>query len=1281
MACTAARLRSLSACILAYAMVFTVGVLSSALLPNTVVAKTPSQTPPQAPPNPIRFAQLLDGRAGKDNAVHSANTILQDKTGFIWFAGEHGVARYDGHRLKHYRHQADNPTSLPSNVIWDGVIDASGVVWLATQEGLARYNPKTDSFMRYLHDAGDPNSLRSNTVRSLAVDADNNLLIGTRYGLSILDSTRKHFIHYAPELPPPYHLPDSGISTIYPDDNNILWLGTTDAGLIKLNTQDHSRTYFVADATQHQASLTSSPKAVIKATTKTGLPHNNVMSILRDGGGALWVGTFGGGIARLEHEGTDFDIFQHDEDDPTSLGSNTVWQLLIDHEKRLWVATAHGGLNLFNPKNNTFVRLKHNPYDPTSLLGDDVISLMEDERGDLWAGFYPIGIGHHDRSSESIRHATHRTNDPNSLNHPSILTIKPSLSGHLWIGTEAGLNLYNPQQHTNKRFKLPALNHQDQTASDQKQAQGDTKASAKAPTLKPVLAVEEQDNGDLWIGTWSGGVHRISADKTHKHFMPNNTPDSINSAYVWNMLPDKKGLWIGTETGGLNYFDYDSQQFRSLPVGLPASEYQTSNAYIKSLTRDHRGDIWIGTRSGLDRMYADTERMSHYYYDANDDNSLSNNNINTLYEDSARQLWVGTRGGGVSILNIERTQFERLTRADGLPSNNVASIRGDTYGDIWITTDEGTAIYHPSTQALSLMPSSRGMISNQFTRNASYTDANGNMYLGSTGGLSIIRPQELVQPEMLNVQLTELFIFHDEVNSATKNSPLKESITHTKGIKLGYDQRVLTLRFSSLDFRQRDGARYRYRLKGLDKSWGPPTETPQANYANLPAGEYQFQVVGQNTAGIWADTPTELSITILPPLWRTYWAYALYAVIAFLLIYLFSRYQKEQIQLRDERAVNAELLKLNTMKDAFLANTSHELRTPLNGIIGLAENLKVKLKQHLDSEDEQHFDMIADSGQRLSHLVSDILDSAKLKHGDIALTLKPTNLVPIAKTAFSLVKPLIGNKPIQLEQDLPEICHPVFADEGRLQQVLINLLSNAIKYSDQGTIALHISQEESTTTITIQDQGIGIREEDRQHIFESFSQVEHNDKRHYEGTGLGLSITQQLIKLHGSELSVKSNIGEGSTFSFALRTTPLPTNTPLNAHIENASPPPKLSNNPLTILIVDDNPVNLIVLTGLLKQHAAHVIEALNGKEALKLVRSRNDIDLIIMDIMMPEMDGYEACKIIRQTHSPQKLPIIFLTAKDIETIQKKALTVGGNAVISKPINKRELLRLIEQTF
>ncbi len=1273
----------------------------------------------------MRFKRLLHGTTETDEVINTVHVTRQDAKGFIWFGGEHGLARYDGHEIKIYQHNPRDPASLTSNAIWDIVFDQRGVMWLATDAGLGRYNPVTDDFTSFRARGFETNSLTGDSVRTLAVDKHNNLIIGTDNGLNILDPSRRNYRTFSHNQDDEYRLPSAAIHALLVDDDGTLWLGTTDSGLIKLTTKPFSYEVFT-----HKPGDTSS------------LSHPRVTDIIRDHQGNIWVSTFGGGINRMNPDGKTFTHYQHNPKDPQSLGSNTVWALYEDSLSNLWVATDHGGLALYNKTTDQFSHLTHNPHDASSLSSNSIRSIFEDREGDLWIGAFPIGTNFFDRSSTVFENYSHVPHQPDSLSHATISTLVPSRQGHIWVGTEGGLDAFDPVTKKSRHYAAePGVPGKLQ--------------------FNAVLSVAEAPNGDVWVGTWSGGLHRLDTQTgIFEHFSPNpHDSQSLQSQYVWSLLFDDDGaLWVGTETAGVSRFNTQTGHWTHYPYADKPGPENVSNPHIWALLKDHAGDIWVGTMHGLNRFQKSTQAFTHYLRESAGNQGLVNNRVTALFEARDNSLWIGTQGG-ISVLNPDRTAFKHLTQFEGLPAGTIASINQSPDGTLWITTEKGLVSLTEDGHLLQKYQKSHGLIGDNFNRNASYIDATGQLYIGSTEGLSIFNTKPFNQKHSSpKVVFTDFRVFNESITAKDPNAPLQDAIANAPTIRLSYTQRVFAISFAALSYRSANRNQYSYRLVGFDKDWITSGNKHTATYTNLSPGKYVFQVKAANSAGIWSTAPSELAITILPSFWQTWWAWLIYIACALVLAYALFRHKAKQVELKNEKDVNARLVKLDKMKDAFLANTSHELRTPLNGIIGLAEALQDD-PQLTSGESHRKLNMIISSGRRLSHLINDILDLSKLADRKIELKRKPVDLHYITDTVIALLLPLVDKKPIKLINDIPTNYQAVLADENRLQQILFNLIGNAIKYSDRGFVRVSAIQDKHTTAVCIKDTGIGIAAEDLPSIFQSFSQLNQGDDREHGGTGLGLAITKQLVTLHGGTLEVISRVGQGTTFIFTIATSqdcapytapncPLeapnsvgsaaqaieqpmqktgPTATQPEPHTVTSSagissltpsspttsslttpptydnaqntPPGDLSkttaakstakksdirikalpnSQEFTILCVDDDPINRMVLSGILKIHQYRVMEADNGETALKLLADNPQIDLVILDVMMPKMTGYEACERLRLTHPITELPVIFLTAKDVETELTQGFLSGGNDFVAKPVKKEELLARIK---
>ncbi|MCP3683642.1 MAG: response regulator, partial [bacterium] len=509
--------------------------------------------------------------------------------------------------------------------------------------------------------------------------------------------------------------------------------------------------------------------------------------------------------------------------------------------------------------------------------------------------------------------------------------------------------------------------------------------------------------------------------------------------------------------------------------------------------------------------------------------------------------------------------------------------------------------------------------------------------------------------------------------------------------------------FSVLNYRQSDKNQFAYKLEGFDKDW---VETDyrhrRVTYTDLSHGEYIFKVKGSNDDGYWNKDGASIKLTILPPPWLTWWAYSLYTLAALALILWFIQSQRKKVkqkqkELDREKQVSSRLRQLDRLKNEFLANTSHELRTPLNGIIGIAESLVDGMEKWSSEKIRSNLGMIASSGKRLSSLVNDILDFSKMQHRTLELAKAPVDLYAITNVVLTTSKMLLGDKDLKLVNDIDINISSVNADENRLQQIMYNIIGNAIKFTETGSVTVSAIAKEDNMEVRVADTGIGIPKEKIARVFESFEQAEGSTARVYGGTGLGLAVTKQLLELHGGEIRVESTEGTGSTFSFTLpisseKASKLKLGEQEVSRIHNLEPIistdsvediPKIEDvepaeGDFNILIVDDDPVNLQVLENHLSLQNYKITQALNGPEAIKLIEGGQTFDLVLLDIMMPKMSGYEVTEMLRDSHAAHELPIIFLSAKNQVADLITGFTAGGNDFLTKPISKPELLSRVK---
>jgi two-component system, sensor histidine kinase ChiS len=1195
------------------------------------------------PASQLRFTHWMDEKSLINDNIGAVSAIHKDAQGYLWFGGENGLVRFNGTGFDWFRHQSNQPGSLSNSVIWDLLRDRQGRFWVATEAGLNRFDPRAQRFERYDRRSGH---LQQDAITSLAEDAQGQLWLGTRAGVVRWDPQRA-------KAQPLLELGDNAVQVLLPDARGGLWVGTRSQGLA----------YWVA----------GKPVRWFREDGHSPLPSLDIRALALDNQGALWVGTFGQGLARLSAEGGPFTHYGPEQ----GLGSRYVWDLHQDTNGDLWAATEPGGISRYLPTQDRFFASRREPHRPDSLAADKARVIYSDELGDLWVGLFPRGV------DQASRYANQFCNyfadaGEQGLSHPSVLTLLPAralgdTSDDLWIGTEDGLNHFHAATGRFRHYRA---------------APGQPGALQGAA----VLALAPAEPGALWLSLWGTGLQRLDVARGQFSLISPEPghPQGLHTAFIWALLKTQDGsFYLGGETGGVhrwlggNRFERFGAQYAKDNGGL----------FVRSLLQTRDGRIWVGTYTGLAEFDPASGSLRPQLRDA-DGKPRHASVIIALFEDAEGWLWLGTQDGGTLRWHPPSGRLEHYTHQQGLPNNYVAAIQQDAQGVIWVSTLQGLARLQQGR--FYAMDKSLGPVANSYNRNATYRSPDGRLWFGSTEGLTQFDPSSLhraVAPPPRLV-LHQLRVFNQLV--PVGGHLLPEALPFAPRLELAHDQSMVAVDFYALAYRAPHLNQYAYRLLGFDTRWNLIGNQHTATYTNLPPGDYELQVKAANSLGVWTEQESRLQLRVLPPWWRSVWAYSVYLLLGGLFLWLGVRAQRRHMAFEQTRALNAKLKHIDQLKDAFLANTSHELRTPLNGIIGLAEALQDGSQGELSEPVRHTLKMISSSGRRLSHLINDILDFSKLSKRHLQLYSRPLALAPLGEELLELVRPLVGDKPLQLCNRLSPDLPPVMADANRLQQILLNLLGNAVKFTPSGQITLAAEPVDGGLRLSVSDTGVGINADDLSKIFVEFEQLDNSDTRAQGGTGLGLAITQRLVALHGSSLQVQSQPGEGSCFFFDL---PLADSAPqvvevsepqarLNTTLDSQlAPVPadgEAPGGPLlipsdmlgryTLLVVDDDPINRMVLCAILQLHQHRIIEAASGQDALNILQSRSDIDMVILDVMMPGMTGYEVAMRLRVNYPVHLLPILFLTAKNFSDDLVRGFVAGGNDFLIKPVSKQELL-------
>lgn len=1180
-------------------------------------------------------------------AIGYINTISQDTQGFMWFGGANGLARYDGYDLTIFRHDDKDPQSISHSYINRILLSRDGNMWVATRNGINLFDARQHSFKSFKVSS----DVSTNDVTWIHEDRKGNIWLGTRGGLFSFD--RKTL---AAEKMEDKSLATSDKSSqvvwsVVDDHDGNLWIAYQAHGVSRYDPVARQFEHFARDARLPNAHGFNDTRRLYVDS------DNNVMTA-----------TYGDGLYKFDTGKREFIKINHD----LSEKGATVWSVLSDRNANLWVGD--GSHVHFRPaQSDYFYRYAYSDLDAASPGNYVVNEIFEDRAGDIWVGYFPSGIDMVDRQASAFNNYGYSSNNANSITDGGVSSVAEDELGNLWVGTGYGLNYVNRRTNKITRFTQ------------------DTQSS-KGLSGSTILSIAKSIDNNLWLGIWSGGLNMLDTKTLQfTHFLPDpNNPNSLRGREVWSVIEDhQQKLWIATEAG-LNSFDKKTQKFEYF---LPPPEFLDGEQvlYSKVVYEDKQHNLWLGTNHGLYLFDRDKKTFTRFRHSATDGNSISADFVLVLYEDKRGNLWVGTEGGGLNLLDRATGKFTPYTTKEGLADNVVGGITEDEKGNLWLGTQKGISQFDIEKRTFRNFDKHHGLADNLYNRNAALLTQTGEVLLGSSKGFTLFKSEHIKTNSYApNVVLTKLEIGNKTADINGLHSPLSKAIESTSSITLTHKDVVFTLNFAALSFHHVEDNQYAYRLLGFEDNWNFVGVKRSATYTNLNPGTYIFEVKGANNDGVWGLYPATLKIVVLPPYWRTWWAYLIYGLLLSGLIYWVIHVQRLKLsfqaeKLEQERVVVKRLTQIDKLKDEFLANTSHELRTPLNGIIGLAESLRDGVAGDVSPKMKYHLSLIADSGKRLASLVNDILDFSQLKNKGITLNKKPIDIRVLVDIVFTLSKPLVTEKNVIFANNIPKYLPSAYADEDRVMQILHNLIGNAIKFTDHGVINVSANVVDDFLQIEVGDTGTGIPADRIHDIFESFTQLEGGIDRAQGGAGLGLSVTKQLIELHGGSIRVESVLGIGSTFYFTLPTSyDLPKNNSekrsafhstvkAEAYVVTDTMEQSDIRDKNTILIVDDDLINRRVIANYLTVDGYRIVEADCAEEAFKIVASER-VDLVLLDIMMPRISGYEACQVLREKYPAHELPIILLTARSQMNDLVMGFEAGANDFMVKPIAKEVLM-------
>lgn len=1065
--------------------------------------------------------------------------------------------------------------------------------------------------------------------------------------------------------------------------------------------------------------LTAQKRNFEYLTVKEGLSQNTVQSIVKDKYGFMWFGTWNG---LCRYDGNKFKVYNTIPGDSSSLANNRIHHIYKDPKGILWISTFDSYICRYNYNTDNFTRFRLNQVPKAILYHTDLLRNVDSFRALASELKNQLGPFQLSSSKRNIVFQT-KTNSQGSLNDNNVYCVYKDNCDILWIGTsKGGVNKLDLKaKHFNNYLVLAS----DKTAeSDAVRAitadrsgvwlgtQNNGLAHFNPKTKmqkrfsqelsgKSVRSIFKDSYGDIWIGYRTGlDRYDVKKNKFINYFKGKNDQESNNYRfYSIAEDPADKSVWFGTLT---DIFRYDRKTNTFEKQSLRKN---FNNSSAMCLFFDSKSNLWIGTESsGVIEIKRDPKTLAWkniLSYNAKGlKPKLPDMRVYSITEDKMGNIWVGT-ANGLCRIDSRSGRIKLYTKKEGLADQYIAKLLTDKEGNIWISSKKGISKLIVKTGVIQNYDINESLLGDEFMDSSGFIDKEtGEMYFGGIDGFISFHPREIVEnPFLPNVVLTELQIQNKTIETGQKTNGrviLPNPINLSKNITLTHEDRSFSIEFAALHFSSPEKNQYTYILEGIDNEWiHADASRPVATYSNLYEGKYTFKVKASNSDGVWNPVPAELEITILPPWWRTNWAYLLYYILFVAAVYVIYKIilarQKYNQQILEERLKAEKALELDKLKSQFFTNVSHEFRTPLTLIIDPLERLiSDKLEKNAISH---YYALMHRNAKQLLFLINQLLDFQKLDSGRVNLNLEQLDLIAFVRSITASFENLAKERNISfiVESSVSELCTDF--DSAKMTVILNNLLSNAFKFTTKnGEIKLSVEMmdaENSEVLIKVKDSGMGIPKEEQSRIFEVFYQSNYSVSNQH-GSGIGLSLTKELVELHGGKITVESEVGKGSSFSVIipiakntekLITTSFAEETQVEEHKTLIKPAESKGTALPLLLIVDDNDdIRNYIALNFADEY--RIIMAINGVEGLQKA-CENIPDIVISDVMMPEMDGLEFCRLLKSDERTSHIPVILLTARQSDDSKLEGYQTGADAYVTKPFNTAilqvQMQNLLEQ--
>lgn len=1175
---------------------------------------------------------------------NSVNTICKDRDGFMWFGTTTGLNRYDGYTFKIYQHAENDPGSLPDNYITDIVEMPDGRFWVNTGRGYVLFDKEQDCFITDV--TGFMKNLESGGVpEQVFVDREGNtcLSVAGEGCYRYKEGGKRLFFSYVEHL-----LPEHGVTQIAECSDGLLLIYNT--GLLVCLDRATLAIKWKSDE--------------IKKYIPAGKTIEFSLFVDRDN--CIWAYSLMG-------------IWAYDcgtkswRTDLTAIWSSRpdviIHAVAQDIEGRIWVGKDYDGIDVLEKETGKVTSLVAHDDNGRSLPHNTIYDLYADRDGIMWVGTYKKGVSYY---SESIFKF-------NMYEWGDITCIEQADENRLWLGTnDHGILLWNRSTGKAEPFWR----------------------DAEGQLPNPVVSMLKSKDGKLWVGTFNGGLYCMDGSRVRSY--KEAAGNALASNNVWALVEDDKGrIWIASLGGGLQCLE---------PVSGTFETYTSSNSAllennVTSLCWVDNNTLFFGTANqGVGMMDMRTREIKKIQGQSGNV-KLSNDAVNHVYKDSRGLVWIATREG-LNVYDTRRHVFLDLSSVAEAKGNFIAAITEDQERNMWVSTSrkvirvtvasDGKGSYLFDSRAYN---SEDGLQNCDFNQRSIKTLHNGIIAIGGLYGVNVFAPDHIRYNKMLpNVMFTGLSLFDEAVKVGQSYGGrvlIEKELNDVENVEFDYKQNIFSVSFASDNYNLPEKTQYMYKLEGFNNDWLTlPLGVHNVTFTNLAPGKYVLRVKAINSDGYVGIKEATLGIVVNPPFWMSWWAYLLYAVglviVLFLARYRMLKREREKFhlqQIENEVAKNEEI---NNMKFRFFTNVSHELRTPLTLIISPLEGM---LKETTDELQSTRLQLMYRNAQRLLHLVNQLLDFRKGEMSTHQLSLSEGDIISYVHSVCNSFLLMADKKHIQFSFFSGIDTFSMAFDADKVGKIVMNLLSNAFKFTPEGgrvTVMIeHVAGTPDILEIKIADTGIGISDVDKEHIFERFYQAGHKGVEETTGNGIGLSLVRDFVTLHEGEVKVFDNIGMGSVFviQFPVKhvetQVQLPEETGMPAGDEEdkemkeeAREETERKNFPLLLIVDDNEDFRIFMRYSLELQYRVKL--AVNGKEAWEMMQEELP-DLVISDVMMPQMDGNELCRLIKQDKRTAHIPVILLTARQNTEAKLEGLQTGADDYVTKPFNMTILVLRIRK--